>query len=80
MHLFSKLPPDKFPGSHNAHILNLSSPLDGLLNAENRLLLSFFIFEKSGFDFLFLLRGGINSKCAAAVFLLATCTATHSAF
>ena len=49
--LIFKASPDMFSSSHGAHILNLSSPLDGLLNAENRLLISFSIFEKSGFDF-----------------------------
>ena len=51
MHLFSKLPPDMFSSLHEAHILNLSFPSDGLSNAENRLLISFSIFEKSRFDF-----------------------------
>ena len=48
---FSMLHPCKHSRLHKAHILNLNSPLDGLLHAENRLLLSFFIFEKSGVDF-----------------------------
>ena len=48
---FFKDSPNMFPWLHKAQILNLSSPLDGLLHAENRLLLSFFIVEKSGFDF-----------------------------
>ena len=69
-----------FSTLHGAHILNLSSPLDGLSNAENRLLISFSIFEKSRFDFLFALREGVIPQCAAAVFLLAMRTATHSAF
>ena len=73
--LLPKLPP-LFSLRHTILniFFNLSSPLDGLLNAENRLLIS--IFEKSRFGCHFAFRDGNSKRCGGR--FLVCYTYSHS--